>query len=478
MKGLVVSLLAVVLALVGVFSLTVAEKASAHAPSGAIFTTVENGSIVNANVQYTDKREVYLDGGPPPNAPSTSAGLDPGNYYFQVTDPSGKVLLSTDPVVCREIHVNEAGVIDNYVSAGRTNNPGSKACNKDGKQFGKHDTGVDIDHAGHGAITVQLMPFDNTPNPGGVYKVWVTFVEDFQGDPTKVDNNCGNGCFHGFVPAHSKTDNYKVKGKLVPPVVTFLKFYDANANGTKDSGEQNLAGWQFTVTDPLGVSSVVYTGADGTYTIDPADNGTYTICESAPVETGWVATTPTCRTLNVSDGQVGSASFGNAYYGPFEGGLTIGYWKTHSLLGPAGPRDETYDQLPVVLGIAANGISVPEVNVTTEAIAVDTLTTAGEGCSGDCLVQLKAQELGAKLNCLKFAGFCDSSLGLGGSTVESILAAADQLLDDVANGTISGEDAIKAVAEPLKNQLDSANNNGHTPVLFVLSPTPGPYSFP
>ncbi|OGY25465.1 MAG: hypothetical protein A2Z11_03485 [Candidatus Woykebacteria bacterium RBG_16_43_9] len=117
-------------------------------------------------------------------------------------------------------------------------------------------------------------------------------------------------------------------------------------------------------------------------------------------------------------------------------------------------------------------------NVSSEEIAVDTLTTAGDGCSGDCLVQLKAQELGAKLNCLKFAGFCSATLGLGGPTVQSILDDTDQLLDDVANGLINDDEAIKAIAEPLKTLLDTANNNEHTPSLFIISPAPGPYSFP
>src|SRR4051812_29981340 len=66
--------------------------------SGAIFTTFPDGSIVNANVQYTSKCQVYLDGGPGPNAPAGAAGLPAGDYYFQVTDPSGKKLLSTDSV--------------------------------------------------------------------------------------------------------------------------------------------------------------------------------------------------------------------------------------------------------------------------------------------------------------------------------------------------------------------------------------------
>ena len=49
----------------------------AHAPSGAIFTTVADGSEVNANI-YPSKDAVYLDGAPGPGAPQTAAGLDDG----------------------------------------------------------------------------------------------------------------------------------------------------------------------------------------------------------------------------------------------------------------------------------------------------------------------------------------------------------------------------------------------------------------
>src|SRR5262245_19891219 len=74
------------------------------APSGAVFTTDETGSRVNANI-YEDKRDVYIDGGPGPNAPQTAAALDDGNYYFQVTGTDGKALFSSDPVKCREFRV-------------------------------------------------------------------------------------------------------------------------------------------------------------------------------------------------------------------------------------------------------------------------------------------------------------------------------------------------------------------------------------
>src|SRR5215204_7613864 len=73
----------------------------ASPPSGAIFTTVADGSEVNFNI-YPSKEAVYLDGGPGPGAPQTAAGLDDGRYVFQVTDPSGKRLLSTDAARCRQ----------------------------------------------------------------------------------------------------------------------------------------------------------------------------------------------------------------------------------------------------------------------------------------------------------------------------------------------------------------------------------------
>ena len=46
------------------------DQVHAGGGSGAIFTTTPDGSIVNENVHYDFKREVYLDGGPPNNAPA------------------------------------------------------------------------------------------------------------------------------------------------------------------------------------------------------------------------------------------------------------------------------------------------------------------------------------------------------------------------------------------------------------------------
>ncbi|MHB0975565.1 MAG: SdrD B-like domain-containing protein [Candidatus Aquicultorales bacterium] len=222
--------------------------------SGAVFTTDINGTRTNANV-YENKADVFLDGGPGPNAPSGAAGLPEGDYYFQVTDPSGKRLLSTDPVANRKFHVNAYGVIDGVYTATSLQKIRGQLVEVDAT----HQTGVDVDHQELGAITIQLIPFDITPNKGRVYKVWVTPVDRFVGDPSLVDNP---SYFHGFVPAWSKTDNFKIKNGGGGDPITIRKFDDSNANGVWDAGELEVTGWPIEITDPLGTTNNVYTPAE------------------------------------------------------------------------------------------------------------------------------------------------------------------------------------------------------------------------
>jgi hypothetical protein len=159
-------------------------SAMAQQVSGAIFTTDMSSTFVNGNV-YNAMGDVYLNGGPRPNAPCTAAALPNGDYYFQVTDPSGNVLLHEigDGVENRRVRV-EGGVIEFYYGGPR--NTGTGKCAAVGKTN----------------ITVQLFPFIQTPNPGGEYKVWMTKVDDYDYTMTK-------GSF-GFIPSKSKTDNFKV----------------------------------------------------------------------------------------------------------------------------------------------------------------------------------------------------------------------------------------------------------------------------
>jgi protocatechuate 3,4-dioxygenase beta subunit len=241
--------------------------------TGAIFTSLDDGSTTNHNL-YDSKLDVYLNAGPGLNAPRDAAGLPDGDYYFQVTDPSGKWLLSTDPVKCRKFRVTD-GVISEFLSQ-------TTQCYKDGKQYGMHDIG---DSYYQDAISIQLMPFDDTPNNGGVYKVWVTPIGEFTGDPEQVDSG---GKFHGFVPRYCKTDNFKVKEQKPvkdKPEITIKKFEDLNGDGDWDAGEPALSGWLVYVTNPLGSTNNFWTDSNGCIVILAPLNGFYTIEEEVPE--GW-----------------------------------------------------------------------------------------------------------------------------------------------------------------------------------------------
>ena len=258
-RKLLTALLAFTVSVFLLVSLLPVPRASAAPPlSGAIFTTNATGTRVNQN-HFNDKCEVYLDGGPSANAPQWAAGLPDGDYYFQVTDPSGKTLLSTDPVVNRQFRVT-AGIISGLSG------------------LGNHVTGTDVDC---GATTIQLCPYLDTPNNGGVYKVWVTRIEDFVGNPNNVDSPCGRGCFHGFIPAASKTDNYKVKSTKSLPCIDVTKFIDFNDNKKFDPGTRDFwfTGWPITITGPLGdqVNGQLFTPA----VVCNLEPGNYIVTEGA-----------------------------------------------------------------------------------------------------------------------------------------------------------------------------------------------------
>src|SRR5215475_13439037 len=255
-------------------------SAKAHAPSGAIFTTLSDGSEVNLNL-FPSKEAVYLDGGPGPGAPPTAAGLDDGTYVFQITTPPGKLLLSTDKARCRQFTV-VGGLINSVVAQ-------PDKC--------EHKTGIDIDH---GALTVQMFPYNDTTNPGGVYKAWVTRVEDYKlgcqllgiaagTELEQVDCGFDPGNDHGFIPAHSKTDNFKIKTKINREIDTRF----INENG------QVMDGFGETWIDTLGSTNRKWSYYQPIFNehiahVEGVENGTHQIridnqpgCTVSWVQTPW-----------------------------------------------------------------------------------------------------------------------------------------------------------------------------------------------
>lgn len=217
--------------------------------SGAIFTTDVTGAPVNLN-HYEFKQDVYLNGGPGINAPDDAAGLPAGTYSFQVTNPNGRVLLSQDDVSCRQFTVDESGVIQTVVAGA-------------GCTTGAHATGSDAEDQG---ITVQLFPYADTPNPGGVYKVWVSLTSQLDCN-APGNKNC-------FVPRYSKTDNFKVKADAIVEI---------DARFWKPGVDRPLLGMAAGWKDTNGASNVKYSEYNPSVLayweshIEAAEQGTHTI---------------------------------------------------------------------------------------------------------------------------------------------------------------------------------------------------------
>lgn len=163
----------VLVAIIGIFSMS--------AFAAGIFTTDRWGYSVNENFFDRDS-DVYLNGGP---NNTNAAGLEPNaTFYFQVTDPSGKTLLSVLPATCRQVTTN---------AEGRLNGPVVNGCN--------HIAG-ELDVLS-GTTGVQLAPFNPTPNNGGVYKVWLI--------PTDEADIGEDGISLSFRNSSAKTDTFKVR---------------------------------------------------------------------------------------------------------------------------------------------------------------------------------------------------------------------------------------------------------------------------
>jgi hypothetical protein len=155
--------------------------------AGALHTTVQDGSRVNANIFGADT-DVYINGGP---QNLNASGLPGGLYYFQVTDPSGKTLLSTDPAACRILSVAGGEVVG--AAPGRP-----LSCPAHSGVF----------NPANGSTTVQLAPFSATPNSGNEYKVWIV--------PVGSATVGSDGKTLSFKNSDASTDNFKVNPNVTP----------------------------------------------------------------------------------------------------------------------------------------------------------------------------------------------------------------------------------------------------------------------
>jgi hypothetical protein len=224
--------------------------------NGAIYTSTGNGTVVNANL-YNLKDDVFLNGGPQNNQAS---GLPDGTYYFEVTNPSGSQLLSTDKAECRQLIVLN-GVVSGYASGVVPN-----TCTP-------HANGTP--NPANGSIPVQLIPFSDTPNQGGEYKV--SLIE--QGDTTIIDPD---GLQIHRSGSSDKSDNFKVKTVTEIPQTAIggVKWIDTNHDGILDPGETGrLKDVEINVT--VGNDTIqTFTDSAGSWALVFPAGTTYKACEN------------------------------------------------------------------------------------------------------------------------------------------------------------------------------------------------------
>src|SRR5215211_1234401 len=379
--------------------------------SGAIFSTDSTCTEVNVNI-YEFKDDVYIDGGPRhPGA----AGLPDGSYCVQVTDPSGETVLGrSDP--------GAVTVVDG--------------------EFVQCYQLTSILKTGSSGFTE--AGFDDTSNPGGEYKVWVS---------TDCD----------FINSSTKTDNFQVKGaECTKGTVCVTKLYDANANGIQDNGEADIAGWQFRVFSHDNLQTTRETPKCA-----HVHAGTYTFVESSAIELNWIHTTSTRAEINMETTTTENISFGNVCTGA-GGGFTIGFWSN-----PNGGKLETNSDFAALTAlnlVTAQGTAQD----FTGALAQNktSLRNFLLGANATNMANMLSAQLAAmKLNVLH--GFVNGSAlvyapglsacgtaglsALGFISINDLMTAANQSLSDHPYTPAGNPD--RACQETLKNALDDANNN-------------------
>jgi len=253
-----------------------------------------------------------------------------------------------------------------------------------------------------------------------------------------------------------------------PPetVIEACKYYDFNANGVLDAGEQGLDGWPMTLNPLDGATPNVATqltsaGCVSWTTLDPAFNP-FTVTEGTPTEPNWFHSTPVSQAVNVAPGDPQHVDFGNYCTVP-SGGLTLGFWsnKNGQALINAG-------DLLALRNLCLRNADGSNFDPTTNAQVKSFLLGANATNMANMLsAQLAAMTLNVR------HGFVDPNAFdlCSHQTVGQLTTAANTAL--CANGLTFSGSPDRATQESLKNCIDALNNGG-----AVVPTTPCSRTFP
>jgi len=278
---------------------------------------------------------------------------------------------------------------------------------------------------------------------------------------------------------HTTTLYYpRPKCPCVNGCLSISKFYDTNADGVKNNGEQLLTGWVFKVTN-------TYTGAYAFYTapqtISDLPVGTYQVCDLQPNTFNWWPTTGlSCRTVTIATGACASAEFGcvctgtgnailSAYFLNGTEPLTSGDFAALDALDLYSPPGNTPYTTPF----------------TSRAQFTSWYNNAKSGAGASPLTKLSAQRALVELNVrhgVSTSAFIKTyqnvMVDLGSSvpvgTLASVIAFADTLLAGPSSNTALLNDFAGVLANTNTNQGFEQS----TPCSFAFSQDQTPSDTP
>jgi len=420
--------------------------------AGAGFTTFDatlggckdspNG--VNCN-NYEAKLDVYMSGGP------SAAGLSDGSYYFAVLTPGTQNGGFADGAQGNLSDTMAGGTAGDGGSGDDVSNRTFTVSNHQVASYtGTHATGT----SPNGRSIIGLAPFDDTDNEGGVYILAV----------------CQTGATS---PSQCKYDAFRIAARQPKfPVVSGMKYYDANANGQLDPGEIGIPSWIVDYSDA--VAGSVTTDPDGTFSVTLIAD-TYTFAErqagspwfqtgnavdqsSTTGGAGVTLNAGKTYTVTVADDSTASGVlFGNVCVGA-GGGLTLGFWSNKNGQALFG-ADDLALMVSLNLRNASGGdFDPPGYGAFRSWILGATATNMALMLSA----QLAAMELNVlngfvSSGALVYAPGTNSANASGFASVGAIMSEANTELG-LHGLTLDGSPA-RSYQQALKNALDNANNN-------------------
>jgi hypothetical protein len=406
---------------------------------------------------FQTKQDVFLSAITAQGARS----LPNGNYFFAVIAPGAQNTF---------LDADETGLLSEDGVADRTFRLANGLVIND--QGGTHIE-ADKRNTTPARNVLQLAPYADTPNNGGVYILAV--------------------CLAGATdPSTCKFDQFKVRAGGPPPcvppdprctntgdgILSGAKWYDANHNGSWDAGEDPIPGWRIEWSNGEESGSMLTLPLTGRYNTPNLAEGLWTV-EEVQGPAGWEQTAPplngpplpssvsvppgtgTYKVL-IGDDDIGGLDFGNVCRVPAANGATLGFWSNKNGNRTLGANWSTVLTNLNLVRNDKKGFSEPFNPSTTTQLNPWLLNATADNMAYMLSVQMAVTQLnrlyGGQANYLvQFDG--------GWVTIDQLIEDANDLLAvglDGKHPTLRASGPARSEAEAYKDVFDRLNRNDTT----------------